>query len=184
MDRGKKITDARKKIDKATLYSLDDAVNKVKELKFAKFDETVEASMKLVHKSYQNVRGSVTLPGGTGKQVKVLVICKGDSRRKRARRGIMSCRRCHREEKQWIDFSGGRGHPRHDERGGQARPGWQEGPDAKPKAGTVRRCQGLIRSSRASREYKAIKGRRQSRCRKCVRTNVLIENIKAFYNQS
>ena len=81
MNRGKKITEARKKVNKEQFYNLDEAVALMKELKFSGFDETVEASVKLVHKSYQNIRGSVTLPNGTGKQVKVLVICKGDKQK-------------------------------------------------------------------------------------------------------
>ena len=78
MKRGKKITASRQKVDKTQLLALDEAVALMKDLKFAKFDETVEVAVKIDHKSYQNVRGTFTLPHGTGKQVKVLVICKGD----------------------------------------------------------------------------------------------------------
>jgi large subunit ribosomal protein L1 len=76
--RGKKIASARQKVDKNQLLSVEDAVALMKQVKFAKFDETVEISIKVVHKSYQNVRGFVTLPAGTGKKVRVLAICKGD----------------------------------------------------------------------------------------------------------
>jgi len=76
--RGKKIASARQKVDKNQLLSVEDAVALMKEIKFAKFDETVEIAIKVVHKSYQNVRGFVTLPAGTGKKVRVLAICKGD----------------------------------------------------------------------------------------------------------
>jgi len=76
--RGKKIASARQKVDKNQLLSVEDAVALMKEVKFAKFDETVEIAIKIVHKSYQNVRGFVTLPAGTGKKVRVLAICKGD----------------------------------------------------------------------------------------------------------
>lgn len=76
--RGKKIASARQKVDKNQLLSVEDAVALMKQIKFAKFDETVEIAIKIVHKSYQNVRGFVTLPAGTGKKVRVLAICKGD----------------------------------------------------------------------------------------------------------
>lgn len=78
MKRGKRITAARTKVDKSHLYGLDEAVALMKEFKMSSFDETVELCVKLIHKSYQNVRGSVVLPAGTGKKVKVLVICKGE----------------------------------------------------------------------------------------------------------
>ena len=78
MKRGKQIASARQKVDKTKLLTVEDAVALMKEVKYAKFDETVEIAIKVVHKSYQNVRGFVTLPAGTGKKVIVLAICKGD----------------------------------------------------------------------------------------------------------
>lgn len=78
MSRGKNIASARQKIDKNKLISVEEAIALIKEVKFAKFDETIEVAIKVVHKSYQNVRGFVTLPAGTGKKVRVLAICKGD----------------------------------------------------------------------------------------------------------
>ena len=78
MKRGKQIASARQKVDKTKLLTVEDAVALMKEVKYAKFDETVEIAIKIVHKSYQNVRGFVTLPAGTGKTVRVLAICKGD----------------------------------------------------------------------------------------------------------
>ena len=77
MKQGKKIKEAKSKVDKTVLYNLDEAVQLMNDVKIAKFDETVEVAIKVVHKSDQNIRGSVTLPHGTGKEVKVLVICKG-----------------------------------------------------------------------------------------------------------
>lgn len=78
MKRGKQIASARQKVDKTKLLTVEDAVALMKEVKYAKFDETVEIAIKIVHKSYQNIRGFVTLPAGTGKTVRVLAICKGD----------------------------------------------------------------------------------------------------------
>jgi large subunit ribosomal protein L1 len=78
MKRGKQISSARQKVDKTAQIPMEDAVALMKEVKYAKFDESVEVAVKVVHKSYQNVRGFVTLPAGNGKPVRVLVICKGD----------------------------------------------------------------------------------------------------------
>ena len=64
MDRGRKLMRARRSTNPRSARCGGD--HQDQGLKFAKFDETVEASMKLVHKSYQNVRVRVTLPGGTG----------------------------------------------------------------------------------------------------------------------
>jgi large subunit ribosomal protein L1 len=61
-------------------YSVEEAIKKVKELKSAKFDETVEISLKLnvdPRHADQMVRGSVVLPAGTGKSVRVAVVAKG-----------------------------------------------------------------------------------------------------------
>lgn len=78
MKRGKQIASARQKVDKTKLLTVEESVALMKEVKYAKFDETVEIAIKIVHKSYQNIRGFVTLPAGTGKTVRVLAICKGD----------------------------------------------------------------------------------------------------------
>ena len=67
MKRGKAITATREKVDKTNLYGLEEAVKLMKELKWAKFDESVDMSVKIVHKSMQNIRGSAILPAGTGK---------------------------------------------------------------------------------------------------------------------
>jgi len=77
---GKRYAELLKKINKDE-YSLEEAANKVKELKSAKFDETVELALKLgvdPRHADQMIRGSVVLPNGTGKTVKVAVMAKGD----------------------------------------------------------------------------------------------------------
>ncbi len=69
------------KIDKSKTYSIDEAVATVKELKSAKFDETVEVALNLnvdPRHADQMIRGSVVLPHGTGKTVRVAVFAKGD----------------------------------------------------------------------------------------------------------
>ncbi|UOD33749.1 50S ribosomal protein L1 [Deferribacteraceae bacterium V6Fe1] len=79
--RGKKYKEAIAKIDRLKLYDLEEAIEMAKNTAFAKFDETVDAAIKLgvdPRHADQMVRGSVTLPHGTGKQVKVLVFAKGE----------------------------------------------------------------------------------------------------------
>jgi large subunit ribosomal protein L1 len=81
MKRGKRYNNALKKLESAKEYSLSEAVEKVKETAFAKFDETVELSLKTgldPKKSDQNLRGTVLLPHGTGKKVRVLVFAKAE----------------------------------------------------------------------------------------------------------
>jgi len=79
--RGKKYLEAIKQYDKHKLYPLEEAIELVKKMAYAKFDETVDAAVRLgVNPKYadQMVRGSVVLPHGTGKSVKVLVLTKGE----------------------------------------------------------------------------------------------------------
>lgn len=79
---GKRYRSLQEKIDEAKLYSLDEAAALVKELATAKFDETIEAHVRLgidPKKSDQVVRGTVALPHGTGRSVRVLAITQGDN---------------------------------------------------------------------------------------------------------
>ncbi len=79
--RGKRYTALLEKVDPQRAYPVDEAVELVKSLASAKFDETVEAAVKLgvdPRKADQMVRGAVVLPYGTGKTIKVLVITRGD----------------------------------------------------------------------------------------------------------
>ncbi len=80
MFRGKKYKDSVKLIDKSKLYDADEAMKLVTQTSKAKFDETVEAHIKLGVDSRhadQQVRGAIVLPHGTGKSVRVLVFAKG-----------------------------------------------------------------------------------------------------------
>ena len=80
MKRGKKYTEKAKLVERATLYDTEDAIKLVQDTSVAKFDETVEAHIRLGVDSRhadQQVRGAVVLPHGTGKKVRVLVFAKG-----------------------------------------------------------------------------------------------------------
>jgi large subunit ribosomal protein L1 len=81
MKHGKKYKAALAKIDRGKRYPLSQAVKLVKENKIAKFDESVEVSVRLgvdPKQADQIVRGTVLLPHGTGKKVRVLVLAKGE----------------------------------------------------------------------------------------------------------
>lgn len=74
----KKRKEAQAKVDKNTLYSLPEAAKLVKQITFTKFDASVDLDVRLgvdPRKANQMVRGIVTLPHGTGKTVRVLVLC-------------------------------------------------------------------------------------------------------------
>ena len=69
------------KIEAGKAYTLDEAVNVLKEITFTKFDASVDIDMRLgvdPRKANQMVRGVVSLPNGTGKQVRVLCLCTSD----------------------------------------------------------------------------------------------------------
>jgi large subunit ribosomal protein L1 len=78
---GKKYLAGAAKIDPEKSYPLDEAIKLAVESRYAKFDETVEMAVRLgvdPRQADQNVRGTVILPHGTGRRVRVLVIGKGD----------------------------------------------------------------------------------------------------------
>lgn len=81
MKRSKKYNGYREKLDRKKAYPLEEALKIVKENSFAKFDETVEVAARLgVNPKHadQMVRGTVSLPHGTGKKIRVLVFAVGD----------------------------------------------------------------------------------------------------------
>lgn len=82
MKHGKKYVDGAKLIDRAKLYDTGEALDICVKTGTAKFDETVELHVKLGvdgRHADQQVRGAIVLPNGTGKNVRVLAICKGDN---------------------------------------------------------------------------------------------------------
>jgi large subunit ribosomal protein L1 len=77
----KRVKAVRAKVDHVKTYAIDDALKLVKETATAKFDESVDIAVNLgvdAKKSDQTVRGSVVLPAGTGKKVRVAVFAQGD----------------------------------------------------------------------------------------------------------
>ena len=81
MKKGKRYAESAKLVDRTNLYDVEEAVAIVKKAANAKFDETVEAHIRLGvdgRHADQQVRGAVVLPHGTGKKVRVLVFAKGD----------------------------------------------------------------------------------------------------------
>ncbi len=81
MKHGKKYTESAKTIESAKLYEADEAIGLVLDSAKAKFDETVELHVRLgvdPKQADQQVRGVIVLPNGTGKDVKVLVLAKGE----------------------------------------------------------------------------------------------------------
>ena len=87
---GRKYAECLKKINEKETYEAKDAINLVLEGPLANFDETVELHVRLGVDSRhadQQVRGSVVLPNGTGKKVKVLVLTKGENLKKAEQAG-------------------------------------------------------------------------------------------------
>ncbi len=81
MSHGKKFAAALTKVDRNRVYQIPDAVSLVKSAGFAKFNETVDVAVRLgvdPRHADQVVRGTVVLPHGTGKSVRVLVITQGE----------------------------------------------------------------------------------------------------------
>ena len=191
MERGKKITEARSKVDKTVLYSVNDAIQMMKNLKFASFDESVDMSIKLVYKSYQNIRGSAVLPAGTGKEKKVLVICKGDKQQEAKDAGadyVGGDEMIEKIQGGWIDFQAVVATPDMMKQVGKLGAALgRKGLMPKPKSGTVTEdVKGIVKELKGGRvEYKADKTG-------VIHMNIgkvsfddsqIAENFKAFYNQ-
>src|SRR3712207_7581619 len=88
MRHGKSYKDARQRVDREREYSPHEAVRLIKDVKRAKFDESVEVHVRTglnVRHADEQLRGTIALPNGLGKDVKVAVFAKGDKDRKSTR---------------------------------------------------------------------------------------------------
>jgi len=109
-NRGKKHLESRKKVNREAKYSLDEALELLKGTALAKFDETVEVAMRLgVDPKYpdQQVRGSVVLPNGTGKNIRVVVFAKGEKEKEAKEAGadeVGSDTLVAKIQGGWLDF--------------------------------------------------------------------------------
>ncbi|HIJ59810.1 MAG TPA: 50S ribosomal protein L1 [Nitrospirae bacterium] len=107
---GKKLENLKDKIDLLKEYSLEDSVGLLKSHVIAKFDETVDLAINLgidPRKSDQMVRGTVVLPFGTGKTVRVLVFAKGEKEREARDAGadfVGAEDLVEKIQKGWLDF--------------------------------------------------------------------------------
>src|ERR1044072_5562100 len=106
---GKKFREAQSRVPQDSSYAPAEAVSLVKELSFAKFDETVEAAVRLgvdPRHADQIVRGAVVLPHGTGKTARVLVIAQGDKAREAEEAGadFVGTEYVQRIKDGWLDF--------------------------------------------------------------------------------
>jgi large subunit ribosomal protein L1 len=110
MKMGKKMGSAVKKVEPGKEYSLEEAVKIVKETSYTKFDETVDMALNLgvdPKKSDQMVRGTVVLPHGMGKKVKVLVFAKGEKEKEAREAGadhVGAEDLVEKIQKGWLDF--------------------------------------------------------------------------------
>jgi len=108
-EHGKKYNNAAKNRDIATIYQPKAALEIVKKSAFAKFDETVEVAVRLgvdPRHADQVVRGTVVLPAGTGKAVRVLVIAAGDKAREAQDAGadFVGVEHIQKIKDGWLDF--------------------------------------------------------------------------------
>ena len=153
---GKKYTAAAGKRDAATRYQPKQAIDLVKSSAFAKFDETVEVAVRLgvdPRHADQVVRGTVVLPAGTGKSVRVLVIAQGDKAKEAEAAGAdyVGTEYIAKIKDNWLDFDVLIATP--DQMGQLGALGRVLGPRGlmpNPKAGTV-----TFDVTRAVREVKA-----------------------------
>jgi large subunit ribosomal protein L1 len=192
-DHGKKYREAAKKVDEGTRYQPAQAIELVKGTAYAKFDETVEVAVRLgvdPRHADQVVRGTVVLPAGTGKSVRVAVIAIGEKAREAEGAGAdaVGVELVQRIKDGWLDFDVLVATP--DQMGQVGQLGRVLGPRGlmpNPKAGTV-----TFDVARAVREVKA--GKIEFRVDKggnvhapigkvSFSINALSDNFSAFMDQ-
>lgn len=110
MSQGKRYTEAAQKLDRDKLYTPGEALDLVKSLATAKFDETIELNFRLgvdPRKADQGVRGTISLPKGTGKPIRVVVFAQADKAREAREAGadeVGDAELAQKIEKGWLDF--------------------------------------------------------------------------------
>ena len=143
-EKGKKYRAALNKVDRNQRYPLEDSLRLAKETASAKFDETVEMAIRLgvdPRQADQNIRGTVTLPHGMGKSVRVLAFAKGDKEKEAQEAGadfVGSDELIKKISEGWLDFDKAVATP--DMMGAVGRIGKILGPRGlmpNPKTGTV-----------------------------------------------
>jgi large subunit ribosomal protein L1 len=167
MKHGKRYRDSAAKIDRSREYPLDEAVEVIKNLPSAKFDETVEFSVNLgVNPKHadQQVRGTVLLPHGTGREMKVLVLTRGEKEQEAREAGadfVGSTEFMDKIKEGWFEFDVAIATP--DMMGDVGKLGRILGPRGlmpNPKAGTVTFDVGkAVKDAKAGKiEYRVDKG--------------------------
>lgn len=191
MKRGKKYVDSITKIDRSREYPLEEAVDVIKNMPSAKFDETFEFSAKLgvdPKHADQQVRGTVLLPHGTGKDVRVLVLTRGEKEAEAKQAGadyVGSSEFIEKINGGWFEFDVAIATP--DMMGEVGKLGRVLGPRGlmpNPKIGTVTfDIAKAVKDSKAGKiEYRVDKGS-NIHCpvgRKSFDKNKIIENVKAL----
>ncbi len=156
-ERGKKYSEAKKKVDRNHRYELEDSVKLLLETSYTKFDEGVDLAIRLgvdPKKPDQMVRGTAVLPHGTGKKVRVLVFAKGQKEKEAQDAGadfVGSDELLDKISKGWLEFDKAIATP--DMMGSVSKLGKILGPRGlmpNPKVGTV-----TFDLERAIREIKA-----------------------------
>ena len=110
MKHSKRFNEISAKVDRSQIYALSDAVKLVQETATAKFNESVDLNVRLgvdPRKADQMVRGTVILPHGTGKEVRVLVLAKGDKEKEAQEAGadfVGSDDLVKKIQDGWLDF--------------------------------------------------------------------------------
>jgi len=110
MKRGKKYKETLGKIEKGKAYSLEEALTLIKKVAPAKFDESIDIDIKLgvdPKDSSQMVRGTVILPHGRGKKIRVLVFAKGEKEKEAKEEGadfVGTTELIEKINKGWLDF--------------------------------------------------------------------------------
>jgi large subunit ribosomal protein L1 len=192
--RGKRYREARASIDRETLYAPAEAVRILKSLPMAKFDETVEVHFRLglnVRHADEQLRGTLMLPHGTGKEMRVAVFAEGDKAREAEEAGadiVGSADLAARIEGGFFDFDVAIATP--DQMGTVGKLGRALGPRGlmpNPKTGTVTFDVGkAVQDAKAGKlEYRTDRGANVhvSIGRKSFAEQALLENYAALVEE-